>query len=788
MTINEIEFIFFIIVMTALGAVTTFKFKPGNNLTARNSVNVILCTIIGLIGDYIAVGTESESVFRAGYSIFLIGSLLMSFSLVLFTLDYCGFSFRKRFVYKILLFVVFADFSNIISGIFLKHTFGLEKMSDRDVTGIRFISAANFSLIHHTGIRIHAIIVVLLMIIVYSALILKCIRSSRVYYSKYISILIILVVSGLWEMFQFLSTRTVDKSMIGFSVGAALIFYLSLIARPKTIRRILSDRVVSNMEDAILYFDVDGNAIFANGAMYELLSIELNDRRPAACEERLDEICEANGITRHIDVNSPYDSEMNRDYKSEISTIDKNGSKRYVDLNYIVMRDAKGIPIGSFYYIHEKTKEVIKNERRKYLATHDTLTGLYNRARFCEVVDEMIRTSPDQNYTMILSDVKDFKLINEIYGPDIGDNVLTVIGNAIERFAHKDSVYCRWGADRFAAFARSEDINPYDIDRLVRHEMSRDKSMKFPPVIHLGFCIEKGETVNASSLVDRCLIAINTIKNDFNNRVSIYDEELRSESLWQHKITSELDNAIKSGEIIPYIQPQYTAEGRLIGGEILVRWQHPTEGFLEPYRFIPIFEKNGRIAQLDSYMWRRACEILKSWEGTDKERLRLSVNISPKDFYFLDIYKTLTGLIEEYGLTPDKLHIEITETVVMSDAKNNIDIIEQLKEYGFTIEMDDFGSGYSSLNLLKNMPIDVLKVDMMFLGKSSDQKKAEIILHNVINMASDLSMPQIVEGVESKENFELLKAMGCKEFQGYYFSKPVSLEIFETLPENYIFR
>ena len=160
----------------------------------------------------------------------------------------------------------------------------------------------------------------------------------------------------------------------------------------------------------------------------------------------------------------------------------------------------------------------------------------------------------------------------------------------------------------------------------------------------------------------------------------------------------------------------------------------------------------------------------------------ISINISPKDFYFIDIYEKITGLVEKYGISPNKLHLEITESSVMNNAAEHIKQINSLRDYGFTVEMDDFGSGYSSLNMLKDMPVDVLKIDMVFLGKTSDYTKSKIILNSIVNMANNLEMPQITEGVETREQFDMLKAMGCKLFQGYFFSKPVPLAEFEKLP------
>jgi EAL domain-containing protein (putative c-di-GMP-specific phosphodiesterase class I) len=273
-------------------------------------------------------------------------------------------------------------------------------------------------------------------------------------------------------------------------------------------------------------------------------------------------------------------------------------------------------------------------------------------------------------------------------------------------------------------------------------------------------------------------MAIASIKHDFNTKLAIYDDTLRESRIWEQTISGSLNDAIKEHQIIPYLQPQVNDKGEMEGAEALVRWNHPTEGFLTPNRFIPIFEKNGMIAEVDKYMWEEACRILSKWKGEDKG-LSISVNISPKDFYFMDVYKVITGLVEKYQISPAMLHLEITESFAVTDFDKKMEVINKFRDKGFIVEMDDFGSGYSSLNLLQDMPIDVLKIDMMFLRRSEEEEKARIILKTITEMAANLGIPSIVEGVETEQQLEMLRKMGCTMFQGYYFSKPVTLEELE---------
>ena len=220
--------------------------------------------------------------------------------------------------------------------------------------------------------------------------------------------------------------------------------------------------------------------------------------------------------------------------------------------------------------------------------------------------------------------------------------------------------------------------------------------------------------------------------------------------------------------------------GKIIGSEALVRWIHPEEGFLPPIKFIPVFERNGMIAEVDKYIWRCACEILASWTG-DRSNLFISINISPKDFYFMDVYSEITALVKEYGIEPSRLRVEITESVMMTDIENRIAILNNFRESGFIVEMDDFGSGYSSLNQLKDMPLDGLKIDMKFLSSATNNERSETILRHVVKMSKELGLFSLTEGVETKEQYKMLNEMGCNLFQGYYFAKPIPLDEFEKL-------
>lgn len=247
----------------------------------------------------------------------------------------------------------------------------------------------------------------------------------------------------------------------------------------------------------------------------------------------------------------------------------------------------------------------------------------------------------------------------------------------------------------------------------------------------------------------------------------------------EKSIVAEFDKALENGEFCMYLQPQFDSRGTLLGAEALVRWNHPKRGLLYPDSFVGILEKTGIIYKLDNFIWEKAAEKIKEWNAAGYEDYHISINISAKDFYYLDLYNVLTGIVRKYGIAPKHLNLEITETVIMSDVKMHMEILDRLQQFGFQIEIDDFGSGYSSLNTLKDIKADLLKIDMLFLRETDNQERSRKILKFIITMAKALNMDVITEGVETEKQLDFLSGIGCEMFQGFYFSRPIPVDKFE---------
>ncbi|MBR2794851.1 MAG: bifunctional diguanylate cyclase/phosphodiesterase, partial [Solobacterium sp.] len=461
----------------------------------------------------------------------------------------------------------------------------------------------------------------------------------------------------------------------------------------------------------------------------------------------------------------------------------RDREKKYFALEKQTVRDENGKVAGSFLSVRDETENMLALEKEQYNARHDNLTGLYTREYLYERMHDEMSRHPEISWLVLYLDVNDFKMINDIFGPSYGDFALISIAGMLQEELPETTIYGRLSGDQFGICVPASDFDQDHLEDVLEDFAVNDGTVGHHILIHGGIYEVNEPGLDIGIMFDRARMAMANIKGSYQIHLTRFDEKMRDEALWTQHLSGQINEAIEKRQIIPYLQAMVNSEGTVVGAEALVRWNHPKYGFLSPARFIPIFEKNGMIAEVDKYMWKCACEILASWKKTHPD-LFLSVNISPKDFYFTDVEEEIRTAAKEYDVDPSHLRLEITETVMMTDITNRVKILNSLKESGFLVEMDDFGSGYSSLNLLKDMPVDVIKIDMMFLNKSDNETKAKMILKNIIRLSENLGIEPLTEGVETRDQFTMLNQMGCRLFQGFYFAKPMPLESFEQMLDH----
>ena len=739
--------------------IAALLFCAASALRSRKSmgkpVSLLLCSLVPPVaGNLIIAVAGSGLIATVGFYIYFVGMDLVMFSLLRFTFAYCGISWPDRRFNHIFCFLLLADGVQLLLNPVFGHAFGVHAIQlDRNVF---------YEVVPYVGQTIHRILDYAVFVTVLLIFLVRSVRAQRVYKERYLVILLVMVVVGLWQSYYIFSDEPVDRSMIGFAVFGLAVFYFSIHYRPVLLLDQMLAQFASEMSEAMFFFDFDGSCIWANDPGAALVGVTGGnyDHVHGLLLEKYGDVVDNEG-----------------DWCT-VRRMGENDAPRWYILEKQTVSDRRGRRTGSFLRIRDNTEEQLALLREKYLANHDSLTDLYTRECLYERVREAIQSQPAEEFLIVYIDINDFKIINDIFGSAFGDHALRIVANRLREKAPENSIYGRLGGDTFGIYMPESAFDEAELEEELSDFIVRDDAVEHHLLIHLGVYEVTEPELDVSLMFDRAHMALLTVKNEYQKHIAYYDDEMRSRVLWNQIITSQLRDAIRDGQIRPYLQPIADTDGTVVGAEALVRWIHPTYGFLSPALFVPIFEKNGMIAEVDKYMWRCSCEILSRWQEADSPKF-ISVNISPEDFYFMDVAAELRGIVEEYGVNPAKLRIEITESVMMTDIEQRMKVLYDLKNDGFIVEMDDFGSGYSSLNLLKDMPVDVIKIDMMFLKKSNNDERARTIMNNIIHLSGDLGIYSLTEGVETQDQYRMLSGMGCKLFQGFYFAKPMPVDEFE---------
>lgn len=425
--------------------------------------------------------------------------------------------------------------------------------------------------------------------------------------------------------------------------------------------------------------------------------------------------------------------------------------------------------------MHENAAAVGAMER-------DKLTGLYSKEGFGRRMEEVLKNGRDTLYDVIAVDIEHFKLFNDTYGVDEGDRLLRYTAHKIVAESERCNGICaRIYADQFLIFLERQDSYAAGMVNNINRKMATYPSdMKIH--VKMGVYEVHDASVSVNSMCDRAFIAVKAAKGRYENDVAYYDDSIREKLLLEQQIGDDMVHALRDEQFNVYFQPKYDlTTGEMAGAEALVRWQHPVKGFMSPGDFIPIFEKNGFITELDMFVWNKGCNYIADWQKKYGVTVPVSVNVSRKDIYKQNLPEILKEIVEENGIKPENLHLEITESAYTENPEQLILIVEQLKKEGFIIEMDDFGSGYSSLNMLAELPIDVLKLDMKFLQNKGEQSKNENIMSSIVELAKKINLFVIAEGVEMEKQISMLKSMKCDMVQGYYYAKPMPAAQFEKM-------
>lgn len=451
-----------------------------------------------------------------------------------------------------------------------------------------------------------------------------------------------------------------------------------------------------------------------------------------------------------------------------------------VDLEVLKARMDAIVERKSTIDMLRKRKELYA-EQLSYMTVYDELTGIYNLKTFFAKAKTIMVSNPNIKYACMVFDINRFKLVNELFGHGVGNQLLCHIATCLATNLREErgEVCGRMHADTFVA------LFPFDKQKIEHLVMESEGCLaKFGVFIELvasfGIYVVNDSSLSIDLVCDRAMMARSSIKGNYIKRFAYYDEALHNQLLWEQEITNEMVHALNSKQFQIYLQPKCSLRsGEILGAEALVRWLHPEKGVISPNEFISIFEKNGFIFKMDEYVWEQTCELIKKWLSQYKHVLPVSVNVSKQNLYHPEFSDILLGIIAKYEIPPTLLELELSETVYTDDSEHLVQTMAKLQNAGLRIIMEDFGSGFSSLKMLHEAGIDCLKIDLRDVVDKTMNGKGEIVLESIITLTKKLNLPVVIEGVETKEEVDFLRTIGCDVAQGYYYSRPVLISEFE---------
>lgn len=413
--------------------------------------------------------------------------------------------------------------------------------------------------------------------------------------------------------------------------------------------------------------------------------------------------------------------------------------------------------------------------------TTDPLTLGRNLYAFEEEASRLVQAAERGSYLVVYTNVVGFRAVNESFGRSAGDEVIRTLQSLFELACEPGELVAHANADHFALLLRNEKTRAEQLAALTAARLRANETLPFSDRIVCGYGVYELTDANEDIATAVSNAAVVLKEGVVDNLIARYDDEFKSKLAFGRSVEQHMREALVNGEFVVFLQPQFSLEdGSLVGAEMLCRWDSPELGFLTPDRFIPQFERNGFISELDFYMMEQACGLypLVDRSKPDGSPVHLAVNFSRVTMLQNDFVERFERVVQRFDIPPSFLHVEITETAFSADERAIIDILVELQRRGFPVAMDDFGTGYSSLSLLNSMPIDVLKIDRSFLSASEDDARSRRVLEHVIALANALGIATVCEGIETAEQAALLRSLECDIGQGYFFARPMPLADF----------
>ena len=716
-------------------------------------------SIASLILSGIYLSTTNKLLAEIAYNLSFIALDGIVFGLYSFTKRFAEYKKDLRIANKIYYFFVSVDVILFILNIFYKKSFTIE-LKPTAYNG--FYWSLHFTPLILYNFAVNAVVLVFTIYM----LLLK-IRSVPSFYKNIYRVFVIPYSAAAIVCYTFFVLDLwINPCFFFYCFLSYLFFHYNIYKADVIIKEITVKNIIKNFPVATCWFNKEDNLVYKNKQAIKLFQKELKwtDNQIKLFYSKF----MANNHARNLD--TAYSRQTftikGKEYIYEISY-----QKLFNDLDYI----------GSYLNFKDITSEIEKNKQSYVLANYDSLTGIYNRERFFEVADEHIRENPDAPWYMICTNIKGLRLVNDLFGVKAGDDVLKHQAEYIKERAMENEVYGHIVDDKFAILMLKENYT----DNFFEPKMLDIIKVSDNNFFHIDYNVgiyESSNVIESSKyMYDKALMAIENLPEGSTENVVYYNESIMHTYLDDRAVVSDFYYALNNNYFYMYLQPIFDKEKKMIGAEALTRWNKPGSGLMMPEQFIYLFERAGLIYKLDMYIWEKTAQKLQYWKKMGYPDLFISINISINDIFYFDVYEYLCGLIEKYSINPKNIKLGIKESVLISDYGKGVSLFKQFKEKGFDIEIDDFGSRYCALNVLKDVDADYLRINLHSMGGINSGETEKIIIKSIVALAKKLDILVIGDNIETQEQFNFLKNIGCGIYQGYYFSKALQDKAFDQM-------
>lgn len=676
------------------------------------------------------------------------------FSLVNFMMIFTGiFKKKKTSSIRIALFVFcIADFFIFIFNLKFHNVFSLLQNIDDDGSILSWI--ANY----RWPFYLHLALSYLQVFLIAACLVYKIISSSKIFRIKYEIIFVIFMLIIAVNAIFLTAFPLFDVSILGYAFMDLYLCYSALYSMPKFISSQMLKLISENINQAIVCFDSNGNKIFSNKKSFELY----NDKNYAS----------------HI--NKLLDSSLPDNFKNSHVMI-MNEQECFFDEEINRVKDSKSRLIGISLNISDNTKIMKKMEKELYVSTHDELTGLYNRRSFFENAAKIIRENKETQFYLIATNIKDFKMINTCFGSDLGDKVLVEQAKMLLRANYPDTICGRISSDNFIMLIPK---NYFKSELALKNTQALQalfKDLHYEIKVYIGVYEVSDIYESVSAMYDKAQIAIRSIYGSYDKNIAFYDLSLMERLYEEKNIVTDFAKYIGNGAFEIILKPLFTCDKESVcGAQVISRWNNPVNGVMEEEAFIDLLDKTMLLHKLDLYIWEEAVKILAEWNEKN-HNFYLNVKIHQQSFYYLNLIEVFTSFIKKYKIDPSYLVLGISEDCFTRDVKMHVDILNQLHDEGFKIQLDDFGSQFSSLNILKDINADVLKIDFDTFYEEDKSDRTLTIVESIILMSKACGMKVIVECSDFEKQKEFLQKSDCDIFQHTFCNKCLCQKEFEKL-------